>query len=749
MSLIQETVEFRDNLVQLQSESLSATVLFAGGIGYLWLMWMLWPVTGDSALPSAWIGACILLLSTVTSHLLKRRHMRAATQVVIWGILGAIACAVYAFRSLDLAYLFILPVIFATVLLKRRSLVLVASAALLFILMTGLNATMASGLLAEVALPMAIIALATIASWISAHNLHVALAWVWTGYESARYNEKTAREQQAELRRVLKALDEATYRIERTNYMLAVARDQAEEARQLKQQFAQTISHELRTPLNLIVGFTELMLQSPEYYGSQLPPAYLRDLSTVHRNASHLQALVSDVLDLARIETAHMSLLPAEVEPATLLEETVATARSLVEARGLALYAEVESNLPQLWVDPIRIRQVLFNLLNNAARFTEKGSVSVRVYRQAEKVIFAVTDTGIGIAPKDLSRLFQEFHQLDGGTRRRHGGAGLGLAISKRFVEMHGGRIWVESQVGRGSTFYFELPVNRTDLAEVPDNYFTQPRHTSPKSSDERILLLITRSPSAAALLARYLIGYRTVVVNDLHQGQFTSQQLIPQAVVIDTACQPLTLTDLEELGQSWHLSHIPFIAYSLSDEKLLRRRLAVNGYLVKPISRDSLWDMLRQFGENVDTVLVIDDDRDFVRLLTRMLDSPIRRYQVISAYNGHEGLAMLDAREPDLVLLDLALPDIDGFNIVERIRSNPKWQYLPIVTVSAQDEMNQLGRLSGTISVSKAAGIMPGELITWLHNILDTTTHIQGLQQQEGRGETRWHINDSKTNPF
>jgi signal transduction histidine kinase/CheY-like chemotaxis protein len=561
------------------------------------------------------------------------------------------------------------------------------------------------------------------ASWLSARNLRTALAWVWDGYERARLNAEVARQRAGELRRALKALDEATHRLERTNYMLALARDQAEEARRLKQHFAQTISHELRTPINLVVGFTELMTESPDHYGSQLPPAYLRDLSIVHRNASHLQNLVSDVLDLARIDAAQMSVLPEDTDPVDLVEDAVSTVRGPVEARGLALHTEIEADLPRLCVDPTRIRQVLFNLLNNAARFTDEGSITVSVCRRGDDVVFAVADTGVGIAPENISRVFEEFEQVDGGTRRRYGGAGLGLAISKRFVEMHGGRIWAESQVGQGSTFYFSLSVGRADLAATAGRLADAVSSATPGGGEGPVLLAVARSPAAAALLTRYVRGFRTVVVPDLEQARRVAQRVVPQAVVIDRACVALNSDRLERLAQEWGVSHLPFIACPLPGEELLRQQLAVDGYLIKPVMRRTLRDVLRQCGEDVDQVLVIDDDQDFTFLMSRMLeDSPVRRYQVLSAYSGQEGLGMMRRHQPDLVLLDLGLPDMHGLQVIECIRSNPTWQHIPIVIVSAQDELDNNDILMGSMMIAKADGVLPGEVVRWVQGIVNTT---------------------------
>jgi CheY-like chemotaxis protein/anti-sigma regulatory factor (Ser/Thr protein kinase) len=466
-----------------------------------------------------------------------------------------------------------------------------------------------------------------------------------------------------------------------------------------------------------------LMTESPEYYGSQLPPAYLRDLNIVHRNACHLQDLVSDVLDLARIEAAQMSMLPEETDPVALVQDAVSTVRGLVEARGLTLHTEIEADLPHLWVDPTRIRQVLFNLLNNAARFTDEGSITVSVCQRGEDVVFAVADTGVGIAPENISRVFEEFEQVDRGTQRRHGGAGLGLAISKRFVEMHGGRIWAESQVGQGSTFYFSLSVGQADLAATPGRFAGAVSSATPKGGEEPVLLAVARSPAAAALLTRYVRGFRTAVVSDLEQARRVAQRMRPQAVIIDRACVELNSDCLERLAQEWGVSHLPFIACPLPGEELLRQRLAVDGYLIKPVMRRTLWDVLRQCGEDVDQVLVIDDDQDFTLLISRMLeDSPVRRYQVLSAYSGQEGLGMMRRHQPDLVLLDLGLPDMHGLQVIECIRSNPTWQHIPIVIVSAQDELDNHEILMGSMMIAKADGLLPGEVVRWVQGVVNTT---------------------------
>jgi len=756
----QQSTDLPTNLADLREKSLVAVALFSGAAGYGWFVWVVWARPAGAALSMAWLGIALLVAGAAGAVVARRRHPTLAAHLLVWAIVAAALCARLVFPAPDLAYLCLLPVILGSVLLGQAAHLLVAAVAGALILALGLagawppwpagsafplalGALMRSVVRAGVALPLAILALATAATWISARSLYTAVTWVFLGYEKARRNEEAARNQRGELRRVVKALDDATYRLERLNYMLTLTTAQAEEARRLKQQFAQTISHELRTPLNLILGFTELMTESPEYYGGQLPPAYLRDLGIVHRNAYHLQSLINDVLDLSRIEAAQLELTLEEVQPAEFIAEAVATARSLVEVRGLELRTDVAPDLPGVHVDATRIRQVLFNLLNNAARFTDEGSITVRAYQQDGELVVAVADTGVGIAPEDQAGIFEEFRQADGSTRRPHGGAGLGLAISKRFVTLHGGRIWVESVVGRGSTFYFALPAKARD-AEVEGAPALRPGRPSASRSgirEEPVLLAVTRSPSAAALLMRYVRGFRVVVAADLEQAAQSCRQMVPQVVVVDSASHALeeegsgsspsslapgagspAYERLDELARSWGLGHVPIVACPLPGTELLRH-LAVDGFLIKPVSHRSVRTALRQFGERIDKVLVIDDDQDFVLLMRRLVeDNPLRPCQAIGAFSGQEGLLMLRLHRPDLIFLDLGLPDLAGTEVVEAIRNEPEWRETPIVIVSGQDEMANQQTMRGAVVIEKVGGLTPSEAVRWIQEVADST---------------------------
>jgi len=714
----------KDLLEELRKESTGFFVVSTGVVGFMWFFWVVFPgLGGEKPSAVAWIGSSLLLITAICGYIVKQRHTKLSSYVLIAGILGGVACILLITRALEVAYLFIIPVIIASVLTKPLVFLCTASLAGSTALALGrvlLGISLGSS---GVLLFIAILLVVTLASWFSARNLRIALVWAWHGYERARKSQQNARDRQGELGRALKALDEATYRLERTNYMLGLARDQADEARRIKQQFAQTISHELRTPLNLIVGFTELMAESPEHYGIEATPVYLHDLGIVYRNARHLQSLVNDVLDLARIEAAQMTVLPEETEPVDLLQQAVDTMRGLVEGRGLTMKVDIAPELPLLWIDPVRIRQVLFNLLNNAVRFTESGIITVRGQRTGDEVCFSVEDTGLGIAPEDLSRIFVEFEQADGGTKRRHEGAGLGLAISKRFVDLHGGRMWVESTLGAGSTFSFALPILRdalTHSAQGKLSTLTTSERSEPGGHADPVLLVVTRSLSAASLLSRYVHHCRTVVVPNLDEARGRACDVVPQVIVVDRAAGGYGLDEVSTLAEEWGLPDALVISTPLPGEAPLQARMQVEGYLVKPVSRESVWELMRGLGQDVSEVLIVDDDRDFVKYLSRVLeDNPVRPYSVTGAYSGQQALLKLQQRVVDVVLLDLGLPDIDGYEVVRRMRSSAALRDVPVVIVSAHGETDEFEVLNGTIECAKSGGLRPGEVVRFVQHAI------------------------------
>ena len=302
------------------------------------------------------------------------------------------------------------------------------------------------------------------------------------GFREAQRNLEEAREQRLELIQTEEDLRKANGELARLSDRLRVLQRVAEEARQAKAEFVANVSHELRTPLNMIIGFTEIIARSPQVYGGKLPVALLTDIAAIRRNSQHLANLVNDVLDLSQVEAGRMALTKEWTALPEVIEAAIAAVKPFYDSKGLYLRADVSADLPQVFCDGTRVREVIINLLSNAGRFTERGGVDVGCHREAAEIVVSVTDTGPGISQQDQKRVFQPFQQLDSSTRRRHGGSGLGLTISKQFVEMHGGRMWVESpadgdkngqnrapQLGPGTRISFSLALESPLPADQPN----------------------------------------------------------------------------------------------------------------------------------------------------------------------------------------------------------------------------------------------------------------------------------------
>ncbi|MBN1681375.1 MAG: response regulator [Anaerolineae bacterium] len=652
-------------------------------------------------------------------YIVQQWHFYGATVLFVIGLVMVVTGALHIFASIEFAYLYILPVIFASVLLGQVMLFSVTvSVSVIMVLFGWLDQDFG---LVMFFMPVMIVVLTALALFISTSNLQTALVWALNGYRQAHSNELLAREHKARLEQALQNLDKAMAKLQRTNQRLTEVSKQAEEARKLKQQFAQTISHELRTPLNLIVGFTDTMLKSPEYYGGQLSPGYLRDLSVVYRNACHLQNLVNDVLDLARLESAYISLEAEQLDIVVMIEDAVNTARALVERRGLVLKTHIAPDLPLVWGDTVRLKQVLLNLLNNAARFTESGSVLVSAFSRDDEVIVAVQDTGIGIPDDNLMQVFESFRQLENPMQRRNEGAGLGLAICKELIDLHSGRIWVESALGVGSTFFFSLPIRPGEpVSEDRPLDLVEAEASMLATQEKRVVLIVTRSPSSAAFLSRFLAEFRTMIVANLEQAQVAVRQVLPAAVIIDTSTENLKSIQPDELAAVFNVPNMTIITCPLPGEEPLRKRLAADGYMIRPITRDDLWDMLRQFNTDNNTVLVVDNDQDFMRLIGRMLSEPMKRYSVTYAYSGREALEMIKHNPPGILLLDLNLSDIDGAYVISQIRSNPRFDSMCIIVITAYEEIDMVTILRGTATVTKGAGLRPNEIAQWIQSGLE-----------------------------
>lgn len=707
------------NLEQLRTDSFKIMALATGIIAWIWFSWSILPGEQDAAIRSnMWMPGALILVAIVLSSKVRQYHAFAGDILFIGGIVATITFSMIFSKNPSIVVLYFIPILFASVLFNRLGLMIVVS--ITGVILLGVSIFSAGFPFHTLVSPLATLGMATSAVWVSTYNLQETLAWTITGYQQARKNELLVREQKLILEHTLQRLDATIDQLQHSNTMLVDARNKAEEAQRLKQQFAQTISHELRTPLNLIVGFTETMIKSPEYYDKPLSPAYLRDLSVVYRNANHLQNLVNDVLDLARLEKASIMLVTEPLHIETVIEDAAHTVRGLVDKQGLHLRVELQPNLPLISGDTVRLKQILLNLLNNAIRFTEQGQITVRAFAQSNEVCVCVEDTGTGIPADRQHAIFEPFLQLENPMQRRKNGAGLGLAISKHLVELHGGHIYVESEPNHGSHFYFTLPVYLPDTLEV-DHFLKEETEIATQNviTGRPSLLIITASPSAATLLSRNLADYRPVIVSNIHQIQSLTEKTSLQRVVVDT--NTISLTD-EQRTQFIHtpsLKQASIIFCPLPSEDFMRRQLAVDGFVVKPISQENIQDLLHQIDLSVKRILIVDDNRDFVRLLDRLVVSNSHHLQIMHAFNGTQALSLARKNRFDLILLDLNLPDVDGLQLVHRLRQIAQSADLKIIIVSAYEMGVASTPLQGSISVCKPAGLFPNEILKFIQGAL------------------------------
>ena len=518
-----------------------------------------------------------------------------------------------------------------------------------------------------------------------------------------------ARQHRADLASLTKSLMEAQQRLYHLNGQLRYARDLADEARRLKAQFASNVSHELRTPINLIVGFSEVMATTPEAYNVALPSDYRPDVLAIYRNARHLQSLINDILDISQVEAEHLAIIKEYCSLSTILHESVRLTRGLVEERGVKLTTDIPRKLPHVWVDRTRIRQVMLNLVANAVRFTDQGCVTIRACVIEEGAVrIDVQDTGIGISQDHLLRVFDEFYQIPD-RNGRTSGTGLGLTLSKKLVQQHGGRMWVESTgiPGDGSIFSFTLPIsdNLTGLStpELPYRKSMEVRQR---------VFVIDRDPAVRHLFKRYTRNCEVIELHHFDECLGIISKLHPAAIISQSdVVSPHIEKTIEAISPQTAL-----VVCDLPSGKRAMQEMGVSDYLVKPISREGILSALNNLDVSIIDILIVDDDPDFVRMIRRMLHTPNHKYAIRHAYGGREGLAKMRAQCPDVVVLDIMMPDADGFSVIEMMKADPILVDVPIIVVSAKGSSEAIvPRLDGAIRINRGCGFQTIELVNSL----------------------------------
>ena len=558
------------------------------------------------------------------------------------------------------------------------------------------------------------------------HPVYQVAQWAWDYFQRAQVLMEEAQARKVDLEQALHDLAQANQQLTRLNILAQGLRQSAEDARRAKEEFVANVSHELRTPLNMITGFSEMILQSPKVYGSKVPSNLLADLTVIHRNAKHLAELVDDVLDLSQIEAGQVALTKEYVQLQEIIEAAAIAVRPLFDSKDLYLKTEFPENLPPIFCDRTRIREVLLNLLSNAGRFTERGGVRVRVWPEKNNIVVTVADTGAGIAAEDMSRLFQPFQQMDASIRRRYGGTGLGLNISKRFIELHSGKIWVESEKDVGTTFFFRLPiVPPTPMGSdfmrgfVSDWEYVAPTQPSkaPKPQIQPRIVVLETGDSLQRLLTRYLDKVEIVPASNLDEALQELSNSPSQALLINDMSP---LQSLERLATVELPHSTPAIVCSVPGIHESAGMMGVSDYLVKPISQDKLLAVLSRLKLPGKTVLIVDDEPDALQLFRRMLLSSEQDYRVLRARDGQEAMNILREFHPDAMLLDLAMPNMDGFQVLKAKSEDPTLNDIPVIVISAQDPTGQ-PIVSKALAVTCQEGLSIHRLLTCIKTISES----------------------------
>jgi signal transduction histidine kinase/CheY-like chemotaxis protein len=563
--------------------------------------------------------------------------------------------------------------------------------------------------------------------WVVRRDLFQMVQWSLAYVEDAQHKLQQTREQRLELEQSRADLVHVNRELKRLSERLKVMEHIAEEARQAKTEFVANVSHELRTPLNMIIGFADIIARSPHVYGGRLPPSLLTDIAAIRRNADHLANLVNDVLDLSQVEAGRMALSRNWVALPPVIDDAMAVVSGLYSSRGLYLRAAIEPDLPPAYCDEARVRQVIINLLGNAGRFTAQGGVVVTCGRSPAKhrdLLLSVVDTGPGIAPKDQERIFEPFQQADVSTRRQHGGSGLGLTISKQFVEMHGGALWLQSEVGVGTTISFTLPTENPSLLaehaggpsyslrralvaddEIGYHLRTRPAAVPAPAVGQRLVLIDPEGP-LQRVINRFLPDVEVEAFATLDEAVAALQRSPAQALVINDAASEHTGPPTSRLPYG-----TPAITCWLPGEQDTVRRLGVVAYLVKPIVQDQLLAAVGALGPGIKTVLLVDDEEDELHLFARMLEAEEHRYAILQVTTGRRALSMLRSRRPDLVLLDLNMPDISGFQVLEEKARDPEIAPIPVIVISSRDPAGD-PVFSHTLTVTQSSGFSQRNLV-------------------------------------
>ncbi len=467
-----------------------------------------------------------------------------------------------------------------------------------------------------------------------------------------------------------------------TEQTLAAARDEAEAANRAKSTFMANMSHELRTPLSAIIGYAEML--NEEIEDGTEPDTLATDVRKIEGNARHLLGLINDVLDLSKVESGKMEAYVEVFDVAGMANDVAATVGALMDKKSNRLELRLGGGLGSMQSDVTRIRQSLLNLLSNAAKFTENGCITLAIERRRDAggrdwLEFSVSDTGIGMTADQLAKLFQRFQQADASTTRQFGGTGLGLALTKAFATLLGGDVTVDSTLGQGSTFTMRLPAVLDPPRAEPE-----PEQAAPSGD---IVLVVDDDATQRDLTSRFLTreGYTPRTAADGPTGLSLAKQLRPRAILLDVTMPGMDgWSVLGRLKADPELAAIPVVMVTFSNERALASSLGAADYVVKPVDWARLRLVMERFSKAEGDVLVVDDEVDTRHRTRQVLER--NGWTVVEAANGQEGLDVVAHSVPQVILLDLNMPVMDGFDFLMALRQRPGCDKVPVVVLTALD---------------------------------------------------------------
>jgi signal transduction histidine kinase/CheY-like chemotaxis protein len=724
---------------ELLQSTLRNLILITGGVYLIWYYMVFGGGTPSGLYRAFFPITVVILLTCVLSLWLLSKHLLMAEAVWLLGLAISIMLAVYASQQPEVVFLYALLPLMAVIIVGWPAGVIVEG------MVIGLVGWLAYGSPLPPIPPaygLATIvggAFTGILGWATTYTLLTVTQWSLFNFRQAQERMEEVRKQQVELKQTQEDLLLANQELARLSDRLKALNQVAQEARRAKEEFVANVSHELRTPLHMIIGFSEMITQSPQVYGDSLPSALLADITAIQRNSQQLVRLVNDVLDLSQVEAGRMALSKEWVNIPEIVDAATLAVQPLFKSKGLFLKTEVSPDLPPIFCDGTRIRQVLINLLSNAGRFTDHGGVWVKVWRETDNILLRVTDTGPGIAPEEQEKLFEPFQQLDGSIRRQHGGSGLGLSISKRFVEMHKGEMWLKSGVDLGTTITFSLPLDtpssdlQTDDVKRWINIYEpyEERARWPKVPVSELIprfVLLETGHTLQRLFSRYLDDIEICPVPDLEEAIREINRSPAQALIVNTPSLrqgPIQMDRLDDLPFG-----IPTLACWVPGEDEVAKRLGVVRYLVKPVTREVLFSMLADLGAGIKDVLLVDDSREVLQLFARMLSSTERGYRVLRATDGQQALDLLRKRQPDVMLLDLIMPGMDGLEVLEEKSQDPAISDIPVVVISSRDPTGE-AIVSDRLTIARSGGLSVRRLLACVQAVSEVLSPSLRLGDQ------------------